>query len=68
SKMEEMKFSVINGSAGTFFTQAVLFPGQDFAFTIMMNAGSGAAQVPAMEWIAAKILKHKFNWWYKFWL
>lgn len=68
SKMDEMKFSVINGSAGTFFTQAVIFPDQDFAFTIMMNAGSGAAQMPAVEWMTAKILKHKFNWWYKFWL
>jgi len=67
-ELEGRKFSGINGSAGTFFTQAMIFPGEDFALTIMMNAGSGSGRMPAVEWITTKILKQQFNWWYRFWL
>ncbi len=61
-------FSVTNGSAGTFFCQAILVPESDFAFAITMNAGSGSAQMEAVAWLTARILKRKFNWWWKFWL
>lgn len=50
-----LKFSGFDGSAGTFFCRSVLVPEQDFAFTVMMNAGSGSANMPAVDWIAKKI-------------
>ncbi len=66
--LEGVTYSGINGSAGTFFCQAILVPKSDFAFTITMNAGSGSAQMTAVEWLTTRIVKRKFNWWWKFWL
>ncbi len=65
-KVGGKKLSVINGSAGTFFTQATIFPEQDFAFTIMTNAGNGTAYFPAIEWMSARVMKYKFGRWHNF--
>ncbi|MCF6327749.1 MAG: beta-lactamase family protein [Devosiaceae bacterium] len=63
--LHRVNLSVINGSAGTFFCQAIIVPKSDFALTIMSNAGTGAAQMPAIEWVTEKIMARKFNWWWK---
>jgi hypothetical protein len=62
------QFSGFDGSAGTFFCRAILVPNSDFAFTIMMNAGSGTGRMRAIDWLSMKIVKQRFNWWWKFWL
>ena len=61
-------FSGMDGSAGTFFCRAILISQSDFAFTIMMNAGSGTGRMKAVDWLTAKIVKKRFHWWWKFWL
>ncbi|HHG89173.1 MAG TPA: class A beta-lactamase-related serine hydrolase [Devosia sp.] len=66
--LEGVSYSVINGSAGTFYCQAILAPKADFALTITMNAGSGSARMEAVEWLTVRLLKHRFNWWWKFWM
>ncbi len=60
-----VEFSGINGSAGTFFSQAILVPGADFALAIMINAGSGGAHMPVVEWLSTRLMAKKFNWWWK---
>jgi len=67
-KMFGYNFSGLDGSAGTFFCRAILVPESDFAFTIMTNAGSGTAEMKAVDWITLKIVKKQYNWWWKFWL
>lgn len=62
------KFSGFDGSAGTFFCRSILVPEADFAFTIMTNAGSGSASMAAVDWLMMRIVKQRFNWWWKFWL
>ncbi len=62
------RFSATNGSAGTFFCQALILPESDFALTIMMNAGSGTAKMPVVDWLTMKILKQRFGWRWKFWM
>lgn len=62
------KFSGFDGSAGTFFCRSIIVPEADFAFTIMTNAGSGTGSMRAVDWLSMRILKQRFNWWWKFWL
>ncbi len=61
-------FSGMDGSGGTFFCRAIIVPNSDFAFTIMMNAGSGTGQMKAVDWLTMRIVKKHYNWWWKFWL
>ena len=68
SKMFGYHLSGMDGSAGTFFCRAILVPESDFAFTIMTNAGSGTAEMKAVDWITMKIVKKQYNWWWKFWM
>lgn len=58
----------MDGSAGTFFCRAIIIPKSDFAYIIMTNAGSGKAQMKALDWLTGKIAKKQFNWWWKFWM
>ncbi len=62
------RFSGFDGSAGTFFCRSIIVPELDFAFTIMMNAGSGTASMDAVNWLTLRIVKKHFNWWWKFWM
>lgn len=62
------KFSGFDGSAGTFFCRSIIVPESDFAFTIMMNAGSGSGSMEAVDRLTMRIVKKHFNWWWKFWL
>lgn len=68
SRMYGLDFTGMDGSAGSFFCRAILIPGSDFAFTIMTNAGTGTAEMKAVDWIAVKIVKKYYNWWWKFWI
>lgn len=63
-----IKFSGIDGTAGTFFCRSIMVPQADFAFTIMTNVGSGSGSVKAVDWLTMQIAKKQFNWWWKFWL
>lgn len=67
-KMGGKRYSVFDGSAGTFFCRSILCPESDFAFSIMMNAGSGTASMNAVEWLTMRIVKKRFNWWWMFWI
>jgi D-alanyl-D-alanine carboxypeptidase len=62
------KFSGFDGSGGTFFCRTIIVPESDFVFSIMMNAGSGTAEMEAVDWLTMKIVKKHFNWWWKFWM
>jgi CubicO group peptidase (beta-lactamase class C family) len=62
------RYSGFDGSAGTFFCRSIVVPESDFAFTIMMNAGSGSGSMEAVDWLTMRIVKKRFNWWWKFWL
>lgn len=68
STMGTKRYSGFDGSAGTFFCRSILVPESNFAFTIMMNAGSGNSSMKAISWITMSIVKNYFNWWWKFWL
>lgn len=68
SKTFGRRFSGMDGSAGTFFCRAILVPENDFAFTIMTNAGSGAAKMKAIDFITMKIVKKHYRWWWKLWI
>jgi len=61
-------YSGADGSAGTFFCRFIIIPNSDFAFTIMMNAGSGTGQMKAINWLSNKIIKKNYYWWWKFWM
>lgn len=62
------RYSGFDGSAGTFFCRSIIVPGSDFAFTIMMNAGSGSGSMKAVDRLTLSIIRKRFNWWWKFWL
>jgi CubicO group peptidase (beta-lactamase class C family) len=62
------RFSGFDGSTGTFFCRSIIVPESDFAFTMMMNAGSGSGSMKAVDWLAMQLVKKRFNWWWKFWL
>ncbi len=62
------RYSGFDGSAGTFFCRSIIVPESDFAFTIMMNAGSGSGSMEAVDRLTMRIVKRHFNWWWKFWL
>jgi D-alanyl-D-alanine carboxypeptidase len=62
------RFSGFDGSAGTFFCRSIIVPESDFAFTIMMNAGSGTASMDAVNRLTMRVVKKHLNWWWKFWL
>ena len=66
--MSGIKFSGLDGSAGTFYCRSIIVPESDFAFTIMMNAGSGTASMKAVEWLTMQIVKRYYNWQWKFWM
>ena len=68
NEMAGYKYSGMDGSAGTFFCRAIIVPESDFAFVIMTNAGSGKAEMEAIDWMALKIVKKQYNWWWKFWM
>ncbi|MBX2900374.1 MAG: beta-lactamase family protein [Cyclobacteriaceae bacterium] len=53
-----------DGSAGTFYCRSIIVPTDNFAFTIMINAGSQNA----VDWVTAKLVKKYYNWWWKVWL
>ena len=61
-------FSGFDGSAGTFFARSIIMPNDDFAFTILMNAGSGTGSMKSVDWLTLQIIKKHFNWWWKLWL
>jgi hypothetical protein len=48
--------------------EALIMPESHFAFAIMMNAGTGSARMPAVDWLTTRILKERFGWWWKFWM
>lgn len=62
------RYSCFDGSAGTFFCRSIIAPESDFAFTILMNAGSGLGSMEAVDWLTQRIVEKHFNWWWKFWL
>ena len=62
------RYSGFDGSAGTFFCRVIIVPESDFAFNVMMNAGSGTASMDAVDWLTQRIVEQHFNWWWKFWL
>jgi CubicO group peptidase (beta-lactamase class C family) len=62
------QYSGFDGSAGTFFSRSIIAPELDFAFVIMMNAGSDVGTMKAVEWLTMRIVKKYFNWWWMFWL
>lgn len=62
------RYSGFDGSTGTFFCRSIIVPESDFAFTIMMNAGSGSGSMKAVDWLTMRLVKKHFNWWWKFWL
>ena len=62
------RYSGFDGSAGTFFCRSIIVPESDFAFTILMNAGSGSGAMEAVDWLTQRIVENHFNWWWKFWL
>ena len=62
------RYSGFDGSAGTFFCRSILVPESDFAFAVMMNAGTGSGSIAAIDWLTLRIVKKHFNWWWKFWL
>jgi hypothetical protein len=66
--MFSYNLSGMDGSAGTFFCRAIIVPESDFVFTIMTNAGSETAEMKAVDWITMKIVKKRYNWWWKFWI
>jgi len=66
--MAGKRYSGFDGSAGTFFCRSVIVPESDFAFSIMMNAGSDSSKMKAVDWLTMKIIKKHFNWWWKVWL
>ena len=63
-----LKYSGFDGSAGTFFCRSIIVPELDFAFTIMINAGSPKGSMEAVEWLSRKIVEKErsLNWWRKF--
>ena len=62
------RYSGFDGSAGTFFCRSIIVPESDFAFTILMNAGSGSGSMESVDWLTQQIVEKHFNWWWKFWL
>ena len=66
--MAGKRFSGFDGSAGTFFCRSIIVPDSDFAFTIMMNAGSGTASMKAVDWLTMRIAKKNYHWWWMFWV
>ena len=62
------RFSGFDGSTGTFFSRSIIVPESDYAFTIMMNAGSGSGSMKAVDWLTMRLVKKRFNWWWKLWL
>jgi D-alanyl-D-alanine carboxypeptidase len=65
-----IKYSGFDGSAGTFYCRSIIIPESDFAFTIMINAGSPNGSSDAVEWVSRKIIEKQYdlNFWEKFWL
>ncbi len=68
SELGGHKYAGFDGSAGTFFCRSIIVPDSDFAFTIMMNEGSGTGSMKAVDELTMKIVKKYYNWWWKFWM
>lgn len=64
----DRRYSGFDGSAGTFFCRSVFFPKSNFAFVIMTNAGSAEESMAAVDWLTMRIVKKRFDWWWKFWI
>jgi len=62
------RFSVFDGSAGTFFCRSIIFPESDLAVTMMMNASTVSGSMEAVDWLTMRMVKKHFNWWWRFWL
>ncbi|PVV13548.1 MAG: hypothetical protein B6D77_04265 [gamma proteobacterium symbiont of Ctena orbiculata] len=61
------RYSMFDGSAGTFYCATMLFPDSDFAFVVMTNSGTAPA-VKGITWISKKIIKKYFKLWWMFWM
>ncbi|MBT3037871.1 MAG: beta-lactamase family protein [Candidatus Thiodiazotropha endolucinida] len=61
------RYSMFDGSAGTFYCASMIFPDSNMAFVIMANSGTGQA-VKGISWLTNKIVKKYFNLWWMFWM
>ncbi|MEW8506095.1 MAG: serine hydrolase domain-containing protein [Candidatus Thiodiazotropha sp.] len=61
------RYSMFDGSAGTFYCATMIFPDSNLAFVIMANSGTAQA-AKGITWISKKIIKRYFNLWWMFWM
>jgi CubicO group peptidase (beta-lactamase class C family) len=61
------RFSMFDGSAGTFYCSTLIFPDSNLAFVIMTNSGTPQT-AKAVSWVCKKIIKKYFNLWWMFWM
>ncbi|MBV2136953.1 MAG: beta-lactamase family protein [Candidatus Thiodiazotropha sp. (ex Ctena orbiculata)] len=61
------RYSMFDGSAGTFYCATMVFPDSNLAFVIMTNSGTAQA-VKGITWVSKKIIKKYFNLWWMFWM
>ena len=61
-KLESMRYTAFDGSAGTFYCRSIIIPESDFAFTLMMNASSVSDSMESVEWLTMQIVQKHFNW------
>ncbi|MEW8691089.1 MAG: serine hydrolase domain-containing protein [Candidatus Thiodiazotropha endolucinida] len=61
------RYSMFDGSAGTFYCASMIFPDSNMAFVIMANSGTEQA-VKGISWLTKKIIKKYFNLWWMFWM
>ncbi|MES9991257.1 MAG: serine hydrolase [Candidatus Thiodiazotropha sp.] len=61
------RYSMFDGSAGTFYCASMIFPDSNLAFVIMTNSGTAQA-VKGITWVSKKIVKRYFNLWWMFWM
>ena len=55
------RLSGMDGSATTFFCRALLFPDDDFALTIMINAATIDDRSPAADYVSQQLLNERFK-------
>ncbi|MEW8029969.1 MAG: serine hydrolase [Candidatus Thiodiazotropha sp.] len=61
------RYSMFDGSAGTFYCASLIFPDSNMGFVIMANSGTEQA-VKGISWLSKKIIKKHFNLWWMFWM
>ncbi|MES9924947.1 MAG: serine hydrolase [Candidatus Thiodiazotropha endolucinida] len=61
------RYSMFDGSAGTFYCASMIFPDSNMALVIMANSGTEQA-VKGISWLTKKIIKKYFNLWWMFWM